>query len=157
MPERFFHEDSGKRELERTERLVLGLVDEVERELELEPRGRYLVGFSQGGYCGSWVAVRHPEVFDGMVVSGARVKTEFLGEAMEAAAAAGFRALLCHGSKDASVLPSAAERSRDGLAQAGVDVELRWFDAGHSLGRRQGEAIGDWVEDDRSRREGGAR
>jgi len=145
-----------RRELDHTEGLLLEVVEHVERELRLAPGGRYLLGFSQGGYCGSWAAVRHPERFDGMVVIGARVKTEWLDREMAAAADAGFRALLCHGTRDGSVPPSAAERSRDGLAAAGVDVELQWFDAGHTLGRKQTEAIGDWIENDRCRRGGSA-
>ncbi len=149
--------DHFRRELERTESLVLGIAEHVERELSLSPHGRYLVGFSQGGYCGSWVALRNPGLFDGMAVIGARVKTETLVDELPVAAKAGFRVLLCHGKNDTSVLPEAAERSRDGLAAAGIDVDLRWFDTGHTLGRRQGQVIGDWLADDRARRESALR
>jgi phospholipase/carboxylesterase len=144
-------------ELGRTEALVLEAAAGVERELDLTPRRRYVVGFSQGGYCGSYLALRHPEVFAGMAIVGARVKTEVLEEEIPRAAAAGFRALLCHGRQDASVRPEAAERSREGLAAGGMEVELRWFDSGHTLGRRQAAAIGDWLHDEETRREGGDR
>jgi len=133
-------------ELERVERELLGLLRDVESAQGWTPRQRFLVGFSQGGYCGSWVALRHPELFAGMAIVGARVKTEFLAAELPVAAARGFRALLCHGEQDTSVLPEAAERSRAGLAAAGVDVELRWFAAGHSLGRAQVAAIGEWLD-----------
>jgi predicted esterase len=132
-------------ELGRLEREIPALVEDVEREQGLAPRSRYLLGFSQGGYGGSWVALRRPDLFAGMIVSGARVKTEWLGEEMRAASARGFRALLCHGTRDRSVKPEAAERTRADLAAAGVDVEHRTFDAGHSLGREQVAAIGDWL------------
>jgi predicted esterase len=80
-----------------------------------------------------------------MIVSGARVKTEILGDEMRAAAAAGFRVLLCHGERDPAVPREAAAGSRDALAAAGVDVELRTFDAGHSIGRQQVDAAGAWL------------
>lgn len=133
-------------ELLRTEQIVLGLLDDVEASQGLRPRARVLMGFSQGGYCGSWIAVRNPDRFAGLVVSGARVKTEFLREEIPAAAAAGFRALLLHGQRDVSVAPEAAERSRADLEAGGVSTELRHFDAGHSLGREQVAAMGEWLE-----------
>lgn len=134
-----------RRELERVEHELLAFLAEVEAEQGLAPRARYLLGFSQGGYCGAWLAVRHPERFAGMIISGARVKTEFLEDAMPAAAARGFRALLCHGERDHSVTLEAAMRSRDGLAAGGIPAELRVFDAGHSLGRKQLAVIAEWL------------
>jgi predicted esterase len=133
-------------ELLRTEAIVLGLLRSVEDAQGLRPRARVLMGFSQGGYCGSWIALRNPDLFAGLIASGARVKTEFLQEEIRAAAPRGFRALLLHGSRDASVLPEAAERSRAELQAGGVATELRSFDAGHSLGRDQVAAMGDWLE-----------
>ena len=133
-------------ELQRTEALVLDLISAVEREQGLTPRRRWLMGFSQGGYCGSWIAVRNTGLFHGMAIVSARVKTEFLADEMRRAAASRFEVLLCHGRQDVSVHPDAAERSRAGLAEAGVPVELRWFDSGHSLGKRQVEAIAEWLK-----------
>lgn len=134
-----------RRELVRTEALVLDVLRGVEREQALSPRARVLLGFSQGGYCGSYLAVRNPDLFAGMVVSGARVKTEILGDEMRAAAAAGFEALLCHGERDVSVKPEAAARSRDDLAAAGVGVKLVTLDAGHSVGREQIAIVSEWL------------
>jgi phospholipase/carboxylesterase len=134
-----------RQELERLEVEIPALVTDVEAAQGLAPRARYLLGFSQGGYGGSWVALRRSDLFDGMIVSGARVKTEWLEDEMRAAAASGFRALLCHGQKDRSVKPEAAERSRRELVEAGVNVEYHTFDTGHSLGRAQVSAMADWL------------
>jgi predicted esterase len=138
-------QDRFRAELVRTESLLLGVLSRVEAERGLTPRARAMLGFSQGGYCGSFLAIRNPNVFRGMVVSGARVKTEILGADMRAAAATGFRVLLCHGERDPAVPSEAAAGSRDALAAVGVDVELRTFDAGHSIGRRQVDAAGEWL------------
>jgi predicted esterase len=139
-------QDRFRQELLRTESLLLELLRRVEAERALAPRARVMLGFSQGGYCGSFAAVRNPDVFKGMIVSGARVKTEILEAEMRAAGPTGFRALLCHGERDPSVPPEAATGSRDALVAAGVDVELRTFDSGHAIGKRQVAVIGEWLQ-----------
>ena len=132
-------------ELHRCEKTVLDLMQTIEREQGLRPSRRWLLGFSQGGYCGSWIGLRNAGLFHGMAIVGARVKTELLEEEMAHAAARDFEVLLCHGKQDDSVPPEAAERSRAGLETAGVHVELRWFDSWHSLGRGQVRAIAEWL------------
>jgi predicted esterase len=139
------NQERFRRELERVEDELLDLLREVEAEAALRPRSRWVVGFSQGGYCGSWLAIRNPSTFSGLIVSGARVKTELLDAEMAAAAAQRFGVLLCHGEKDRSVTPEAAHRSHDALAAAGVDVQLKTFDVGHSLGRGQVAAMAEWL------------
>jgi phospholipase/carboxylesterase len=139
------NQERFRAELLRVEADLLRLIREVESAQGLTPRRRFLLGFSQGGYCGAWSALRNPNVFSGLIVSGARVKTEFLADEMRAAAATGFRVLLCHGERDRSVAPDAASRGHDEMAAAGLDAELRTFDAGHSLGRDQVAAISEWL------------
>jgi len=139
-------QDRFRAELLRTEAIVLDLLRAVERENHLHPRKRFLLGFSQGGYCGSFIAVRHPELFSGMIVSGARVKWEFLEQEMRSAGALGFRALLCHGIRDPSVSIEAAEKSAEALGDAGIQVRLVKLDSGHSFGRTQSAEIGNWLQ-----------
>jgi phospholipase/carboxylesterase len=139
--------DQGRflRDLARTEAMLLGLLQHVETTQGLRPRTRIVLGFSQGGYCAGVLALRHPEFFGGLVVAGARVKSEVLGEEIPAAAARGFRVLLCHGRRDPYVPLGAAASSRDALAAGGVPVELHEFDSGHSLGRAQVATIAAWL------------
>lgn len=138
-------QDRFRVELARTEEILLGLIRSVESSQGLRPRSRVLFGFSQGGYCGSFLALRNPDLFGGMVISGARVKTELLEVEMREAASHGFHVLLCHGRRDSSVSPEAAERSRDTLASAGVDVTFEAFDSGHSVNRAQVDVILRWL------------
>ncbi len=138
-PERF------RADLARTESMLLEVLGAAERQAGLRPRRRFLLGFSQGGYCGAVIALRHPELFAGLIVSGARVKTEILGAEMRRAAAERFEVLLVHGMRDVHVLPEAAERGRDALAAAGVRVELHSVDGGHSLGRTQMDLVTPWL------------
>jgi predicted esterase len=138
-PERF------RAELLRTEARLLDLLHDVEAQEGLRPRTRALLGFSQGGYLAGFVALRHPDRFRAMVVMGARVKAELLEAELPGAAAAGFGALLLHGRRDAAVAPEAAERSRDALVRAGVDVELRTFDRTHVIGREMVADAAVWL------------
>jgi len=138
-------QDRFRRELLRTEALLVDLVHGVERNCDLTPRRRWILGFSQGGYCGSWLALRQTPLFDGMVVIGARVKTEWLADEMHRAAASGFQALLCHGRRDRTVSFAAAESSRVALEAAGVAVDLLTFHSGHTLGKGHAEAIARWL------------
>lgn len=138
-------QEAFRRELLRVESEVVGTIAEVEREQALAPRARILLGFSQGGYCGAFVALRHPELFQVLVVSGARVKTEVLERDLARAAQSQMSVLLCHGARDASVLPAAAEKSRDALLAAGLDVTWQTFPTGHSLGRAQVQFIAEFL------------
>lgn len=140
-------QEKFRAELLRVESELVQLVQETEAAHGWRPSHRFVIGFSQGGYCGSWVALRRPDLFHGMAIVGARVKTEFLEREMKAAAASGFRALLLHGERDRSVTPEAAERGRAALTDAGVDARVLTFDAGHSLGRAQARAIGEWLDE----------
>lgn len=139
------NQDAFQGALEGVEEQVRATIAAVERAEGLTPASRVLLGFSQGAYCGSVLALRHPEEFSGLIVSGARVKTEVLTEAMPRAAAAGMQVLLCHGRHDAVVPPDSAERSLAALLAAGVSTELVWFESGHSMGRRQVETIRGWL------------
>jgi phospholipase/carboxylesterase len=141
------NQERFRAELRRTDALLRACLDAIENELGLHPQQRFLLGFSQGGYCGSYVALTNPAVFGGMVISGARVKMEILEGAVRTAAAQGFQALLCHGRRDAAVKLDAAESSLAGLRAGGVQATLQLFDSGHAIGRDQVVAIRRWLAD----------
>lgn len=130
-------QEAFRAELEQAERRIREAIIGLEAERGLRPRARVMLGFSQGGYCGSFVALRGLDLFSGLVVSGARVKTEFLEREIKAAGSAGFRTLLLHGDGDTAVPIEAAERSEAALRTAGVNVTFERFDSGHSIGRSQ--------------------
>lgn len=137
--------DSFVRELGRLEVLLLQFVHDFEQVHGLRVPGRALVGFSQGGYGGSYVALRNPGVFRGLAISGARIKDEALGADLERAAASGMRVLACHGSRDPHVNRDRARASVDALTTAGIETRWEEFDAGHSLGRSQVRTMGGWL------------
>ena len=145
----WYHYDGNQErfvaELVRVEEYIRRFLTEAERQHQLQPSARFLLGFSQGGYCGAVVALRNPDLFRGMIISGARVKTEILKEEITTAAKTGFAALLCHGRADTSVDPTASTRSRDGLIAGGIDVQHEEFDGGHRISQAQLTVIHDWL------------
>ncbi|MCA9726750.1 MAG: alpha/beta fold hydrolase [Candidatus Eisenbacteria bacterium] len=132
-------------ELARVEGDLLHFLDELEAAHDLVPRTKIVLGFSQGGYAGAFLALRHPERFGGLIVSGARIKTEALTREIPEAARTGLKVLLCHGRRDRLVPSDAAERSRRDLIAGGVVVTTQTFAAGHSLDREQIRAIRQWL------------
>lgn len=169
----WYHYDGDQehfvRELDRVERELLQFISEVERERGLEPSARILFGFSQGGYAAGWIALRRPEIFRGLIVSGARVKTESLDRVdtdprgshstegtpispnvwespySNSPGASGIKILLCHGRRDRLVLPEAAERGHRELAERGYSVTTQTFGGGHGIHREQLGAIATWL------------
>lgn len=112
-------------------RHLMTLIDRVEEEYQVNPDKRVLLGFSQGGYFAGYVGVREAAKFRGLVVMGARVKDEVLTRELERVK--GLSVLLQHGKKDRSVPFQFAERSRDALEAAGLDIELEPYDTGHHV------------------------
>ncbi len=139
------NQDRFLKELAITESAIIRLLLDVERDEDLRPSARLVLGFSQGGYTGSFVALRHSDLFDALIVSGARVKTEVLGDEIAAASERGMRVMICHGSKDKAVPPVAAERSAKELIAGGVETDLHYFDTAHTIGKRQVGAIREWL------------
>jgi phospholipase/carboxylesterase len=119
-------------ELERTEEHLLALLDRVEEEHGPFDRARsILLGFSQGGYVAGFIGARHPARFGGVVIAAARLKHEFLAEALAGGSLPRF--LLLHSPEDAALPFARAEESRDRLAAAGARVELLSYLGGHRL------------------------
>lgn len=143
-------QDRFLQELRRLEAELLDFLSGAQRAHHFEPRARILFGFSQGGYAAGYIALQHPEIFGGLIVSGARVKTEAVVSGTDSAAsspsgAGRIKVLLCHGRRDRSVLPEAAERSHRELAEMGIEVTTETFGAGHVINRDQIAAIASWL------------
>ena len=68
------------RALEEGEERLLDFVAFVARQHGLDPGRGALLGYSQGGYLGSFVALRNRTIFRGLVAVACRVKHEVLGE-----------------------------------------------------------------------------
>lgn len=130
--------------LERAEGFVVDAMECIVAGSPLDPRRAVMIGYSQGGYLGSWMAFRHRSRFAGLVAISCRVKTEVLDD--EIAAATGYPVLVVHGERDPATAFEPQARSVGVLESAGVDVNFHVHDGGHGIRRAVLPVIADFVE-----------
>ncbi|MCU0725954.1 MAG: hypothetical protein MUE73_09230 [Planctomycetes bacterium] len=131
--------------MERTGRHLRALAGRITREYPVDRNRRVLLGFSQGGYLAAYEGLRDAAHWRGLAIIAARVEDELLGDALRKAS--GLSVLLQHGLKDRAVPFSKAEKSRDALLQAGIEVKFRPYDSGHHLTAEQTRDLRDWLGD----------
>lgn len=107
---------------------LAGLVALARRQLE--PRSLSLLGFSQGAYLASYVALSRPDLFDALVCCCGRPKAEFVDD-LEAAK--GVRVLVQMGRDDAAVSPELIAKGVGPLRAAGLDVAERTYETAHKM------------------------
>jgi phospholipase/carboxylesterase len=120
-----------RRELEAGEAMLTAFVRDVAARHGLDPTRGVLAGYSQGGYLGSFVALRNREVFRGLVAIACRVKHEALTDVLPAAA--GYPVLGLHGERDRATKPAPQAESFAALRSHGLDAELVLHPGGHRL------------------------
>ncbi len=123
------------RQARRAERHIIRLRDGPGRANPIDPERCVIFGYSQGGYVAGYLAVRRADRFAAVVAASCRVKDEVLGRELSRARGKRLRVLLLHGRRDDSVPFSFAERSRDALERAGLDVRLKASPGGHRFTR----------------------
>lgn len=96
----------------------------------LAPQSIALLGFSQGGYLASYLALSRPDLFSALVCCCGRPKAEFVADL---GAARGVRVLVQTGAEDASVPPELVAKGVAPLREAGLAVEERSYPAGHRI------------------------
>jgi predicted esterase len=96
----------------------------------LRPKHITLLGFSQGGYLASYVALTRPDLFARLVCACARPKTEFL---KDPATARDLRVLVQTGTRDDSVPADLIAQGVAPLRDAGLRIEERSYDTDHRL------------------------
>ncbi len=121
-------QDALRASMDEARAYILGVADTARRALR--PSSIWLLGFSQGAYLGSYIALRHPDVFAGLVCSCGRPKAEFVDDL---AAARASRVLVQTGTQDRAVTPELIEKGVAPLRAAGLDLTVREYDAPHKL------------------------
>jgi len=96
----------------------------------LRPSSITLLGFSQGAYLASYVALTRPDLFDRLVCCCGRPKAEFVEDL---GAAGEMEILIQTGDKDDSVRPELIAKGVAPLKEAGLRVMERSYDAPHKL------------------------
>ncbi|MEM8883566.1 MAG: hypothetical protein AAGD14_05840 [Planctomycetota bacterium] len=120
---------------------LVGLVDQARRALD--PSSISLLGFSQGAYLGSFVALSRPDLFDNLIVCCGRPKAEFVDD-LEGAR--GTRVLVQIGDRDEAVTPELIAKGIDPMRAAGLDVTVQHFDAPHKVTHDMALAAAEFVK-----------
>jgi len=109
----------------------------------LNPSSITLLGFSQGAYLGSYVALTRPDLFDALVCCCGRPKAEFVSSL---GGARGTRVLVQVGDRDEAVSPELIAKGVDPLVAAGLDVTVQHFDAAHRVTSEMAIAAAEFVQ-----------
>jgi phospholipase/carboxylesterase len=118
---------------------VTGMLDVMEKELA--PTRVFLGGFSQGAMLACDVALRTPRKLDGLIMLSGSFMCESEWRPLMPARK-GLRALVTHGRRDPLLPFGAAERLKDALAGAGLEVTWSPFDGAHEIPRSALRALG---------------
>lgn len=122
-----------RRALEKAEAALLAFVDDAVGRYGLDGTRGAVVGYSQGGYLGSFVALRARERFRALVAISCRIKVEALRD--EIADARDYPVLAVHGERDAATRIDGQARAVDELVAAGVCARLLRHAGGHGIRR----------------------
>jgi predicted peptidase len=114
---------------------LLGLLDEITKTLQVDPRRVYLTGLSMGGY-GTWdLGLSHPDRFAAIVpiCGGGQLINILLAEGAKGKALKSLGVWAFHGGKDPIVPLEESQRMVEMLKKVGVkDVQLTVYpETGH--------------------------
>jgi predicted esterase len=121
-------QEALKASMDEAREYLVGLTEAAVRRLR--PSSVTLLGFSQGGYLASYLALSRPDLYQGLVCCCGRPKAEFVADL---AAAKDLRVLIQVGEHDRAVSPELMEKGTRPLLDAGLTVDVRTYDAAHKL------------------------
>ncbi len=121
-------QDHLRASMDQSRAYLAGLAATARRSLR--PSSITLLGFSQGAYLGSYVALTRPDLFDKFVGCCGRPKAEFVEDL---GAAANLQILIQTADRDDAVRPELIEKGVAPLREAGLRVMERSYDAVHKL------------------------
>jgi phospholipase/carboxylesterase len=116
----------------RAEEMILSLVDES--VARLGSSAVYLMGFSQGAFMASFLGMKYPGRFQGVVVQGGWRNPEVAQPLLDAGVT-GARFFLQHGTEDRGITLDRGRELAEALAAAGAEVDWKTYPCGHELTR----------------------
>ena len=100
-----------------------------------DPDRVYLAGFSLGGDTSWALLARHPDVYRGAVVLGARLSARVRGRGVQVMRERGVRVAFAIGSEDQDVRRQGIARTYDAMRTARVPAQLSYYPGAHTLPR----------------------
>ncbi|MCP4229520.1 MAG: hypothetical protein GY771_05170 [bacterium] len=141
--------DYGNSDTETVERQMLAASDYVLKVIEdvrlsYDIGDVYITGFSQGAEISYLTALKHPDVFAGIIPYTGHIPENMLTED-DYNAASNLRVYIVHGDNDAYEPFANAERAIEILTNAGCDVEIYHFEGEHLMPPDSGPLAQEWL------------
>lgn len=105
-----------------------------------------VIGFSQGGFMTSILALENPELFAGIgILSGGIPKEAKEGRSLDPKWK-DLNLFISHGRQDAVLDYNAAQSDATFLAELDIKVTARWYDSGHTISGQNFQDLYGWLE-----------
>lgn len=134
------------REMRRSGEIVRRVVERAAERHGLDRGRAALLGYSQGGYLASFLALDRPDDVRGLVAVACRIKVEAFAES-DLERARGLAVLAVHGRRDRRTPWPPQDASIERLRRLGLRVESRLHDGGHAFPREEIPAIAAFLAD----------
>ena len=132
---------------------ILAAVEAMKEQYPIDPDRVYVLGHSEGGVLAYGVALRHPGLFRGLVVIGARLRSEETTAEVLEPADDQLQVLVCHSREDQMIGFEAAEEAHKTLKRAGFQSKLLTYAGGHGLTKELVMAIAAWIDRDAGKKQ----
>ncbi|MEI6516098.1 MAG: dienelactone hydrolase family protein [bacterium] len=109
------------------------IVKDIKDAKGVNPKAVFLIGFSAGGYMAYQVALKHPELFTGVIILDADIPRKNLDEASLKAQTVKVPFYLSHGDKDSYFPASRGAQAMEYVKAAGFPATLATHEGGHAL------------------------
>jgi phospholipase/carboxylesterase len=134
-----------RREQEVSSSFVLAAIAEVKDQYPIDTDQVYLMGHSEGGVLAYGLAIKHPNLFRGLIAVGSRLRQEDATPQLLDTAAGSLQALVCHSRQDQAIAYEAARSAHENLKKAGVQSQLVTYLGGHAITGELVKTIADWI------------
>ena len=120
-------------EAEHSRKLLITLLQQLQQQHGIAPKGSVVAGFSQGGIMSASVALSSPESVRGFAILSGRILPELEPQVASNARLASLRAFVGHGDYDSKLPVHWAERSDALLKARGVIHESHRYPIDHGI------------------------
>ena len=102
-----------------------------------------MIGYSMGGYLGSYFAFMNPEIINELIVAGCRIKSEILDDNIKKIKH--IQILALHGTNDKVVDFRSQKEEIRKLSEFGIECDIKLFDLGHTFTDKLKNEIRHWL------------
>lgn len=134
-------------EAESSRLLLLKFLDELVDAYDLDLKGVYLMGFSQGAIMSLSLVLTRPDRLAGVVAMSGRILPEVLPLMAPPEALANLPIYVAHGTADPVLPIHHGRESRDRLAKLPVSLTYREYPMGHEVTEESLADIAAWLKD----------